>query len=130
MKTSFVNPLALVVTSLLVFTACAAAAPDTVRPNILFILADDMGWADLGCYGADLHETPHLDQFAREAVRFTNAYAMSVCSPSRATLMTGQHAARLHFTIWAEGAQEGGPKKRKLREAESIWNLPHSETTI
>ena len=74
------------------------------KPNILFILADDLGWADLGCYGADLHETPNLDRFARESVRFTNAYAMSVCSPSRATLMTGKHAARLHFTIWAEGA--------------------------
>jgi arylsulfatase A-like enzyme len=65
-----------------------------------------------------------------DAKRFTNAYAMSVCSPTRATLMTGQHAARLHFTTWAEGAQEGGPKGRKLRNAESIWNLPHTETTL
>ncbi|MCB1276767.1 sulfatase [Prosthecobacter sp.] len=100
------------------------------RPNILFILADDMGWADLGCYGADLHETPRIDAFAKESVRFTNAYAMSVCSPTRSTLMTGKHAARLHFTIWAEGAQQGGAKNRKLREAPSIWNLPHTETTI
>jgi arylsulfatase A-like enzyme len=60
-----------------------------------------------------LHETPNLDRFARESVRFTNAYAMSVCSPSRRTLMTGKHAARLHFTIWAEGAEEGGPKGHK-----------------
>ena len=100
------------------------------RPNILFILADDMGWADLGCYGADYHETPNIDRLAHESVRFTNAYAMSVCSPTRATLMTGKHAARLRFTIWAEGAQEGGPKGRKLRDAESIWNLPHTEKTI
>lgn len=104
------------------------AAP--AKPNIVFILADDLGWSDLGCYGADLHETPNLDQFARESVRFTNAYAMSVCSPSRATLLTGKHAARLHFTIWAEGAQEGGPKNRKLRDGESIWNLPTTETTL
>ena len=89
-----------------------------------------MGWADLGCYGADLHETPRIDAFAKEAVRFTNAYAMSVCSPTRSTLMTGKHAARLHFTIWSEGAQQGGPKNRKLREAPAIWNLPHTETTI
>lgn len=100
------------------------------HPNILFILVDDMGWSDLGCYGADLHETPRIDQFAAESVRFTNAYAMSVCSPTRSTLMTGKHAARLHFTIWAEGAQEGGPKNRKLRDAPAIWNLPHSETTL
>ncbi|HRH95887.1 MAG TPA: sulfatase [Prosthecobacter sp.] len=106
--------------------ASAAGRP----PNILFILADDMGWADLGCYGADLHETPRIDAFAKEAVRFTNAYAMSVCSPTRSTLMTGKHAARLHFTIWSEGAQQGGPKNRKLREAPAIWNLPHTETTI
>lgn len=106
------------------------AAGGTTKPNVLLILADDLGWADLGCYGADLHETPNLDRFARESVRFTNAYAMSVCSPSRATLMTGKHAARLRFTIWAEGAQAGGPKGRALREAESIWNLPHRETTV
>lgn len=105
--------------------SCAAQ-----RPNILFILADDMGWTDLGCYGGDLHETPRLDALAKESVRFTNAYAMSVCSPTRSTIMTGKHAARLHFTIWAEGAQEGGAKNRKLREAPSIWNLPHSEKTI
>jgi arylsulfatase A-like enzyme len=116
-----------------VFVLCIVSAPEgcaASKPNILFILADDMGWSDLGCYGADLHETPNLDRFARESVRFTNACAMSVCSPTRASLMTGKHAARLHFTIWAEGAQEGGPKGRKLRDAESIWNLPHSETTI
>src|ERR1700689_3553656 len=110
--------------------AFAADPPPTARPNILFILADDMGWSDLGCYGADLHETPNIDRFAAQSVRFTNAYAMAVCSPTRASLMTGKHAARLHFTIWAEGAQEGGPKNRKLREAESIWNLPNSEKTI
>ncbi|MEO6786397.1 MAG: sulfatase, partial [Chthoniobacteraceae bacterium] len=119
--------LSLLAIALGAFSPAAAAA---AKPNILFILADDMGWSDLGCYGADLHETPRIDQFARESVRFTNAYAMSVCSPTRATLMTGKHAARLHFTIWAEGAQEGGPKGRKLIEAASIWNLPHTETTI
>lgn len=99
-------------------------------PNILFMLADDLGWSDLGCYGADLHETPCLDRFATEAVRFTQAYAMSVCSPTRATLMTGKHAARLHFTVWAEGALEGGPHNRRLLEARSSANLPHTETTI
>lgn len=110
--------------------ASQAADRSAQRPNILFILADDLGWSDLGCYGADLHETPHLDRFAGEAVRFTQAYAMSVCSPTRATLMTGKHAARLHFTIWAEGAIQGGPKNRQLLQAECLSNLPPSETTI
>lgn len=120
----------LTICCLAAFHAGHLSSAATARPNILFILADDMGWSDLGCYGADLHETPRIDQFAREAVRFTNAYAMSVCSPTRSTLMTGKHAARLHFTIWSEGAQEGGPRNRKLREAPAIWNLPHTETTI
>ena len=105
-------------------------SPGGRPPNILFILADDLGWSDLGCYGADLHETPNIDRFAQSAVRFTQAYAMSVCSPTRATLMTGKHAARLHYTIWSEGAIEGGPKNRKLREAECISSLPRTETTI
>src|SRR5471030_188977 len=93
----------------IVTAASSLVASPNARPNILFILADDMGWSDLGCYGADLHETPNIDRFAGESVRFTNAYAMSVCSPTRASLMTGRHAARLHFTIWSEGAIEGGP---------------------
>jgi arylsulfatase A len=99
------------------------------KPNIVFILADDLGWADLGCYGADLHETPHLDRLATQGVRFTQAYAMPVCSPSRAALLTGQHAARLHITIWSEGSLQG-PMNRKLLQADSRHDLPHSETTL
>jgi arylsulfatase A-like enzyme len=106
-----------------------ARAEKAQPPNIVLILADDLGWADLGCYGADLHETPHLDRFAREGVRFTNAYAMSVCSPSRAMLLTGRHAARLQITIWAEGSLQG-PAKRKLLQARSLHDLPHTETTL
>jgi arylsulfatase A-like enzyme len=117
----------LVVFAFVAFAASSAAAD---RPNILIILADDLGWSDLGCYGADLHETPNLDRLAASSVRFTNACAMSVCSPSRASLLTGKHAARLHITIWAEGALEGGPKNRKLLQAESLPELPHSETTL
>jgi arylsulfatase A len=100
-----------------------------VKPNIVLILADDLGWADLGCYGADLHETPYLDRLARSGTRFTDAYAMSVCSPTRALLLTGKHAARLRITIWAEGSLQG-PNKRKLLQAESRHDLPHSETTL
>ena len=52
------------------------------RPNIVFILADDMGWSDLGCYGADLYETPNIDSLAANGMKFTDAYAMPVCSPN------------------------------------------------
>ncbi|MEZ6133406.1 MAG: sulfatase [Pirellulaceae bacterium] len=110
----------------------AAQGDDTSklkRPNIVLILVDDMGWSDLGCYGADLHETPQLDQLASDGVRFTNAYAMPVCSPTRAALMTGRHAARVHMTIWSEGALRG-PLDQKLLQGESLHSLPHSETTL
>ena len=99
------------------------------RPNIVLILADDLGWADLGCYGADLHETPNLDRLAGRSVRFTNAYAMPVCSPTRAALLTGRHAARVHMTIWSEGSLQG-PRNRKLLQADSLPSLPHTETTL
>jgi arylsulfatase A len=95
----------------------------------VLILADDLGAMDLGCQGGDLVETPHLDQLAGEGVRFTRAYAMSVCSPTRAALMTGKHAARARITIWAEGSRKG-PANRKLLQAESQHDLPHTETTL
>ncbi len=69
------------------------------KPNIIFILADDLGWAELGCYGNKFNETPHLDALAARSVRFTDAYAAApVCSPYRAALMTGQVPARVGIT--------------------------------
>lgn len=113
-------------------TAAAAgtAAQDARRMNVLFILADDLGWSDLACYGSDLHETPHLDAFARTAVRFTNAYASApVCSPTRAALLTGKSPARLGMTTWHEASMDP-PKNRRLLPAESEGNLPLSEITL
>lgn len=67
--------------------------------NIVFILIDDMGWADLGCYGSDLYETPHIDAFAKTGVLFTDAYSASpLCSPTRASILTGLEPGRLRFT--------------------------------
>ncbi|HJM64310.1 MAG TPA: sulfatase-like hydrolase/transferase, partial [Roseibacillus sp.] len=69
------------------------------KPNILFILIDDMGWMDLGCQGNSHLRTPNIDRFATEGMRFTDAYAPApVCSPTRAALMTGHSPARLHLT--------------------------------
>ena len=107
----------------------SAATPPAAGPNIVLILADDLGWSDLGCYGADLFETPHLDRLARESVRFTQAYAMSVCSPTRAMLLTGRHAARLGITVWIEASLRT-TMNRPLIDARSQHNLPHTETTI
>jgi arylsulfatase A len=73
------------------------------KPNIIFILADDLGWAELGCYGNRFNETPYLDQLAGKAVRFTQAYASApVCSPYRASLMTGQYPARVGMTNYLQ----------------------------
>lgn len=116
------------------FLSCAAGAAHAraaARPlNFVFILADDLGWADVGCYGADLHETPNIDRLARMGVRFTDAYAAApVCSPTRASILTGKHPARLHMTTWLENA--GTPEKnRKLVPPVTVGNLPHAEVTL
>jgi arylsulfatase A-like enzyme len=71
-------------------TNLSAQSPE--KPNLIWIMADDLGYADLGCYGQKIIQTPHLDQMAREGLRFTHFYAgATVCAPSRSVLMTGQH---------------------------------------
>jgi len=74
------------------------------RPNIVFILLDDMGWSDLPCYGHAFHETPHIDRLAKQGMRFTDAYAACpVCSPTRASIMAGQYPARVGVTDFIPG---------------------------
>ena len=73
------------------------------QPNVLLIMVDDMGWADLGCYGSPTIRTPHLDRMAAEGVRFTDFYSgAEVCSPSRAALLTGRNQHRVGFGSIAE----------------------------
>ncbi len=84
------------VAALLVSAGCRQL-PD--QPNVIFVLADDLGWKDLGCYGSDLYETPNIDDLAASALRFTDAYTASpLCSPTRASILTGQEPGRLRFT--------------------------------
>ena len=72
---------------------CLSAAE---RPNFVFILADDLGWSDLGCYGSSFHETPHIDRLASEGMRFTQAYtAGAVCSPTRGSNLRSQIPANV-----------------------------------
>lgn len=78
--------------------AAPVAAPAPARPNIILILADDLGWADLGCYGNTFHETPSLDRLAREGMRFTHFHAGPVCSPTRCNIQSGQDQARFGIT--------------------------------
>ena len=117
---------ALLVTPLAVFSA--ADVPPT-KPNIVFILADDLGWADLGCYGSTFYETPNLDRLAQQGIRFTDAYAAcSVCSPTRASIMTGKYPARLHLTDWLPGRGDG--PAQKLKRPQIQQSLPMEEGTI
>ncbi len=90
----------LVVIILAIFFATDAQASQKRKPpNIIFILADDLGWAELGCYGSTFNETPHLDKLAKQGMRFTQAYAAApVCSPTRVAFMTGQYPARVGIT--------------------------------
>ena len=111
---------------LCVVGTCVSEAED--KPNIVLILADDLGYMDLSCYGSDLYRTPHLDRFAKQGTRFTHAYtAAHVCSPTRASLMTGKFPARLHLTDWLVGQ---GKPHAKLSIPDWTKALPDSEVTL
>lgn len=85
-------------------TVTRSNAQSATRPNIIFILADDMGFYDLGCYGNPFNKTPNIDLLAKNGIRFTQAYAASpVCSPSRAAILSGLHPARLQLTNFLVG---------------------------
>jgi len=113
---------------LLFATGLALHAAPERRPNILLILADDLGWNQVGFNGSGYYLTPHLDKFAAESVRFTQAYASSpVCSPTRSALMTGKNPARTHVTNFIPG--NAYPYAR-LRQPDWQKFLPLEETTV
>ncbi|HOJ31829.1 MAG TPA: sulfatase-like hydrolase/transferase, partial [bacterium] len=98
------------------------------RPNVILILTDDLGWSDLSCYGSKFNLTPNLDNLALQGIRFTDAYASSpVCSPSRASLLTGKSPARLHFT---HIIQAGISHNSFWKSPEFTNYLPIGESTI
>lgn len=116
--------------ALTLLASIVRAVSPAPRPNIVVILADDLGARDLGCYGADLISSPHIDQLARDGILFTTAYAPApVCSPTRAALLTGKHPARLGITTWSEASAKG-PTDRRLLQAASRHDLPLSEITL
>lgn len=98
------------------------------KPNIIYILADDLGYKDLGCYGNPFNETPVLDQLAKNGMLFTEAYAHPACSPSRAALMTGKHPARLQITT-ALGIEREDPDSPVV-PPKLAASLSSSETTL
>lgn len=99
------------------------------KPNIVLILADDLGINDLGCQGRQDQRTPHLDALARQGLRFTAAYAaQSVCSPSRAAMMTGKSPAALHLTTFLPGRSDA--PSQKLLHPKISMQLPLEEVTL
>jgi arylsulfatase A-like enzyme len=114
------------VLSSLLFIEHSAAAE---RPNIVVILADDLGINDLSCYGRMDQATPRLDRLAAEGIRFTSAYcAQPICSPSRAAIMTGKHPARLHITTFLPG--RANARSQKLLHPQIAMQLPLAEKTL
>ena len=99
------------------------------KPNIVFFLVDDLGQRDIGCYGSKFHETPSIDQLAKEGMLFSNAYATChVCSPSRASILTGKYPARTDLTEWLGGRPERDYEP--LHHAEKLTALPDEEVTL
>ena len=107
----------------------------TQAPNIVFILADDLGWRDLSVEGSTFYQSPHIDSIAREGMRFTQGYApCQVCSPSRASILTGKHTPRHGVTDWI-GAPSGaawrdGGRHSKLLPPEYSHELRDDEITL
>ncbi|MEM1224504.1 MAG: sulfatase [Planctomycetota bacterium] len=119
--------------ALLVARGAFAVDSDVSHPNLVLVLADDLAWADLGCYGHRWHDTPHLDRLAAEGMRFTNAYsAAPICSASRASLLTGKTTARLGFEFVTknEPGFQQLDAKTPLRAPALTLNLPLEEITI
>ena len=125
--------------SILIVVLVGVTTPQNVsadtakKPNVVLILADDLAWADLECYGHPWHATPHLNRLAVQGMKFTNAYASApICSASRASLLTGKTTARLGF----EFVTKNEPGRQKLDADTPLMappftlNLPLRETTI
>ncbi len=121
-------------------TSCSTLAQKRVqqnktvkKPNVIFILVDDMGWKDLGVYGSTFYESPNIDKLASQGMQFMDAYASSpVCSPSRSSIMTGQYPVNTGMTDWIPGVSRNRQPQPdlKLIEQSIVDNLPKSNTSL
>ena len=112
------------ITALLPGLLLAQNSLSVSKPNVVVVFVDDLGWTDLGVYGSKFYETPRINQLAKQGAMFTRAYSScNVCSPTRASLMTGKYPQRIGFTSWLN------PNKPKGSNS-AATHLPASETTI
>ena len=101
------------------------------KPNVLFILADDLGWKDTSCYGSPFYETPHIDRLCESGMHFTDAYASCpVCSPTRASILTGRYPATVGITCQIDGSGNNHPKVGKVTDVPYFKELPLTEKCI
>lgn len=128
-------PLTIFLLFVTLLIACKQQESENERSNILFIIADDLGYHDLSCMGSRFYETPNIDQIAAKGMVFTEGYATCpVCSPSRASIMTGKFSARHGITDWI-GAKTGEEwretgRHNQLLPSEYLHNLPHEYVTL
>jgi arylsulfatase A-like enzyme len=109
--------------------ACGVEAASGKRPNIVFILADDLGWTDLGVQGSRFYESPNIDRLASQGMRFTNYHNCQNCAPTRAALMSGQYAPRTG--VYTVGSIERFSwRSRPLRPVDNVEDLPLDRITI
>lgn len=99
--------------------------------NFVFLLVDDLGWADVGCFGSTYHETPHIDALAASGMKFTSGYAACpVCSPTRASIVTGRHPVRVNVTDWIPGATAAKAYNPRFQDVQDRDGLALEEVTI
>ena len=127
--------LALLMTTVVCKGSDASDATQNKLPNIVFFLVDDLGWSDVGCFGSSFYDTPHVDGLARSGMRFTNAYAACpVCSPTRASILTGRYPSRTGITDYINAAGGNQPRRwrrnTRLLPAAYSDRMAHSEVTL
>ena len=114
---------------LLVTLLLGVAFAETRKPNVVFFLVDDLGWSDVGCFGSSFYDTPNVDRLAEEGVRFTSGYAAChVCSPTRASILTGKYPATLNLTDWLNG--RSNRPYQVLQNPDKAMALDPDETTL
>src|SRR3954453_14603486 len=115
---------------LVLFSPSTVFAADRSRPNIVFILADDLGYTDLACFGSRYYETPNIDRMAADGLKFTNGYSCGPnCQPTRAALMTGQYGPRTGiYTVGSIDRFDWG--KRPLRPVDNVEKLDPGKIAV
>jgi arylsulfatase A-like enzyme len=128
--TSIASAILLAVATLTLCGPSSAQADEGKRPNIIFILADDLGYADVECYGSKYYETPHIDRLAAEGARFTDGYTCGPnCQPTRAALHSGQYGPRTGvYTVG--GIDRFDWSRRPLRPVDNVTQLPLDKITL